>query len=144
MEDNIFDKIHDVDLKKYHGGLLYRLCDERNRCPCPSGRPDGLPVQRRVLYPLFEQPQNGTGLTESARTPWVNITPMETAPSYGALVNMAQDVIRCRTTGKFGSVGTVDRRCNAIYTIAFGLSKNFHGNAADINKNTVDFVLELR
>ena len=48
---NIFDKIHDVDLKKTMEDILYRLCHE---CYCitehlPDVR-DGLkPVQRRIL-----------------------------------------------------------------------------------------------
>ena len=37
MEDNIFDKIHEVDLKKDDGNLLYRLCDECYCIPCASG-----------------------------------------------------------------------------------------------------------
>lgn len=42
MEDNIFDKVHEVDLKKDNGDFLYRLCDERYRIPCPAG------CQRRI------------------------------------------------------------------------------------------------
>ena len=36
MEDNIFDKVHEVDLKKTMEGLLYRLCHERYRFPCTA------------------------------------------------------------------------------------------------------------
>lgn len=28
MDEHIFDKVHDVDLKKDYGGLIYRLRDE--------------------------------------------------------------------------------------------------------------------
>ena len=37
MEPNIFDKIHDVDLKKTMEDVLYRLCDERYRRPGTPG-----------------------------------------------------------------------------------------------------------
>ena len=37
MEPNIFDKVHDVDLKIHHGEVLYRLCHERYRCTGPAG-----------------------------------------------------------------------------------------------------------
>ncbi len=36
MEDNIFDKVHEVDLKKNDGDLLYRLCHECYCFPCAS------------------------------------------------------------------------------------------------------------
>ena len=31
MEDNIFDKVQEVDLQKKNGGILYRVCHERYR-----------------------------------------------------------------------------------------------------------------
>ena len=34
MDDKIFDQVHDIDLKKNNGNLLYRLCNERYRFPC--------------------------------------------------------------------------------------------------------------
>ena len=37
MEDNIFDKVHEVDLKKTMETVLYRLCHERYCIPCASG-----------------------------------------------------------------------------------------------------------
>ena len=37
MEDNIFDKVHEVDMKKNHGRVLYRLCHECYCFSCASG-----------------------------------------------------------------------------------------------------------
>ena len=37
MEDNIFDKVHEVDLKKTMETVLHRICHERYRIPCASG-----------------------------------------------------------------------------------------------------------
>ena len=37
MEDNIFDKVHEVDLKKTMEISYIDSCDERNRIPCSSG-----------------------------------------------------------------------------------------------------------
>ncbi len=36
MEPNIFDKVHDVDLKKDHGKIVYRLCHERHCFQSPA------------------------------------------------------------------------------------------------------------
>ena len=36
MEDNIFDKVHEVDLQKTMEDFLYRLCHERYCCTCTS------------------------------------------------------------------------------------------------------------
>ena len=96
MEDNIFDKVHDVDLKKDHGGFLYRLCHERNRGPCPSGCPGRLKaVQRRVLYSMIEL-NNGPDKPHRKCARIVGDTmgkyhPHGDSSIYGALVNMAQE-----------------------------------------------------
>ncbi len=38
MDDStIFDKIHEVDLKKTMEDIVYRLCHERYRCQSSSG-----------------------------------------------------------------------------------------------------------
>ncbi len=39
MEPNVFDKVHDKDLKKTMEKVLYRLCHECNCIPCPAGCP---------------------------------------------------------------------------------------------------------
>ena len=86
MEDNIFDKIHDVDLKKTmeESYIDYAMSVIAARA-LPDVR-DGLkPVQRRVLYSMIEL-NNGPDKPhrKCARIvviPWVNIIHMETAPS---------------------------------------------------------------
>ena len=86
MEDNIFDKIHDVDLKEtmedYY--ISYAMSVIASRA-LPDVR-DGLkPVQRRVLYSMIELNNGPINLIENAHVlsviPWVNIIPMETARS---------------------------------------------------------------
>ena len=77
MEDNIFDKIHDVDLKKTmeESYIDYAMSVIAARA-LPDVR-DGLkPVQRRVLYSMIE-----LNVHVLSVIPWVNIIHMETAPS---------------------------------------------------------------
>ena len=79
MEPNIFDKIHDVDLKKTmeKSYIDYAMSVIASRA-LPDVR-DGLkPVQRRVLYSMVEL--NNGPVHVSLVIPWVNIIPMVTAP----------------------------------------------------------------
>ena len=86
MEDNIFDQIHEVDLKKTmeESYIDYAMSVIASRA-LPDVR-DGLkPVQRRVLYSMIELNNGPDKPTENAPVSWViqwvNIIPMETAPS---------------------------------------------------------------
>ncbi len=85
MEDNIFDKVHEVDLKKTmeKSYIDYAMSVIASRA-LPDVR-DGLkPVQRRVLYSMIEL-NNGpishiVNAPVSLVIPWVNIIPMVTVP----------------------------------------------------------------
>ena len=82
MEDNIFDKIHEVDLKETMetSYIDYAMSVIAARA-LPDVR-DGLkPVQRRVLYSMIEL---NNGPDKPHRT-WVNIILMETALSMELL-----------------------------------------------------------
>ena len=81
MEDNIFDKVHEVDMKKTMEEFYidYAMSVIASRA-LPDVR-DGLkPVQRRILYSMIELVL--TSRTVNARVssviPWVNITRMVT------------------------------------------------------------------
>ena len=147
MEDNIFDKIHDVDLKKtmedcyidYAMGVIAARA-------LPDVR-DGLkPVQRRVLYSMIEL-NNGPDKPHRKCARIVGDTmgkyhPHGDSSIYGALVNMAQDwSTRYPLVDGHGNFGSVDGDGAAAmrYTEA-RLSKISMEMLADINKNTVDFV----
>ena len=86
MEPNIFDKIHDIDLKKTMetSYIDYAMSVIAARA-LPDVR-DGLkPVQRRVLYSMVEL-NNGpdkptVSQPVSSVIQWVNITPMVTVQS---------------------------------------------------------------
>ena len=79
MEDNIFDKVHEVDLKKTMetSYIDYAMSVIASRA-LPDVR-DGLkPVQRRILYSMIEL-NNGPdkphrNVPVSLVIPWVNIT----------------------------------------------------------------------
>ena len=82
MEDNIFDQVHEVDLKKTmeESYIDYAMSVISQRA-LPDVR-DGLkPVQRRVLYSMIEL--NQTSRTGNVRVlsviRWVNIIRTETA-----------------------------------------------------------------
>ena len=86
MEPNIFDKIHEIDLKKTmeKSYIDYAMSVIASRA-LPDVR-DGLkPVQRRVLYSMAElnngpdKPHRKSAV--SSAIPWVNIIRMETAAS---------------------------------------------------------------
>ena len=83
MEPNIFDKIHDIDLKKTmeKSYIDYAMSVIASRA-LPDVR-DGLkPVQRRVLYSMIEL-NNGPDIVNvpvSSAIPWVNTIHTVTAP----------------------------------------------------------------
>ena len=147
MEDNIFDKVHDVDLKKTmeDSYIDYAMSVIAARA-LPDVR-DGLkPVQRRVLYSMIEL-NNGPDKPHRKCARIVGDTmgkyhPHGDSSIYGALVNMAQDwSTRYPLVDGHGNFGSEDGDGAAAmrYTEA-RLSKISMEMLADINKNTVDFV----
>ncbi len=147
MEENIFDKIHDVDLKKTMetSYIDYAMSVIAARA-LPDIR-DGLkPVQRRVLYSMIEL-NNGPDKPHRKCARIVGDTmgkyhPHGDSSIYGALVNMAQEwSTRYPLVDGHGNFGSVDGDGAAAmrYTEA-RLSKISMKMLADINKNTVDFV----
>ena len=147
MEENVFDKIHDVDLKKTMetSYIDYAMSVIAARA-LPDVR-DGLkPVQRRVLYSMIEL-NNGPDKPHRKCARIVGDTmgkyhPHGDSSIYGALVNMAQDwSTRYPLVDGHGNFGSVDGDGAAAmrYTEA-RLSKISMKMLADINKNTVDFV----
>ena len=147
MEDNIFDQIHDVDLKKEMetSYIDYAMSVIASRA-LPDVR-DGLkPVQRRVLYSMIEL-NNGPDKPHRKCARIVGDTmgkyhPHGDSSIYGALVNMAQDwSFRYTLVDGHGNFGSVDGDGAAAmrYTEA-RLSKISMEMLSDINKDTVDFM----
>ena len=147
MEDNIFDKIEEVDLKKTMEDCYidYAMSVIAARA-LPDVR-DGLkPVQRRVLYSMVEL-NNGPDKPHRKSARIVGDTmgkyhPHGDSSIYGALVNMAQDwSMRAPLVDGHGNFGSVDGDGAAAmrYTEA-RLSKISMELLADIYKDTVDFV----
>ncbi len=147
MDDNIFDKIHEVDLKERMETFYidYAMSVIASRA-LPDVR-DGLkPVQRRVLYSMIEL-NNGPDKPHRKSARIVGDTmgkyhPHGDSSIYGALVNMAQDwSTRYPLVDGHGNFGSMDGDGAAAmrYTEA-RLSKISMELLADINKDTVDFV----
>ena len=147
MQDNIFDKVHDVDLKKTmeDSYIDYAMSVIAARA-LPDVR-DGLkPVQRRVLYSMIEL-NNGPDKPHRKCARIVGDTmgkyhPHGDSSIYGALVNLAQEwSTRYPLVDGHGNFGSEDGDGAAAmrYTEA-RLSKISMEMLADINKNTVDFV----
>jgi len=146
MEDNIFDKVQEVDLKKTMetSYIDYAMSVIASRA-LPDVR-DGLkPVQRRILYSMIEL-NNGPDKPHRKCARIVGDTmgkyhPHGDSSIYGALVNMAQEwSTRYPLVDGHGNFGSVDGDGAAAmrYTEA-RLSKISMELTADINKNTVDF-----
>ena len=147
MEDNIFDKVHEVDLKKTMetSYIDYAMSVIASRA-LPDVR-DGLkPVQRRILYSMIEL-NNGPDKPHRKCARIVGDTmgkyhPHGDSSIYGALVNLAQEwSTRYPLVDGHGNFGSVDGDGAAAmrYTEA-RLSKISMEMTADINKNTVDFI----
>ena len=147
MEPNIFDKIHDIDLKKTmeKSYIDYAMSVIASRA-LPDVR-DGLkPVQRRVLYSMIEL-NNGPDKPHRKCARIVGDTmgkyhPHGDSSIYGALVNMAQEwSTRYPLVDGHGNFGSVDGDGAAAmrYTEA-RLSRISMEMLADIGKDTVDFV----
>ena len=147
MEPNVFDKVHDIDLKKTmeKSYIDYAMSVIAARA-LPDVR-DGLkPVQRRVLYSMIEL-NNGSDKPHRKSARIVGDTmgkyhPHGDSSIYGALVNMAQKwATRYPLVDGHGNFGSVDGDGAAAmrYTEA-RLSKISMEMLADINKDTVDFM----
>ncbi len=147
MDDQIFDRINEVDLKKTMetSYIDYAMSVIASRA-LPDVR-DGLkPVQRRILYSMVEL-NNYPDKPHRKCARIVGDTmgkyhPHGDSSIYGALVNMAQEwsMRYCLVDGH-GNFGSVDGDGAAAmrYTEA-RLSKISMEMLADINKNTVDFI----
>lgn len=147
MDETIFDKVHEVDLKKTmeQSYIAYAMSVIASRA-LPDVR-DGLkPVQRRVLYSMIEL-NNGPDKPHRKCARIVGDTmgkyhPHGDSSIYGALVNLAQDwSTRYPLVDGHGNFGSVDGDGAAAmrYTEA-RLSKISMEMLADINKDTVEFV----
>ena len=146
MEPNVFDKVHDIDLKKTMetSYIDYAMSVIAARA-LPDVR-DGLkPVQRRVLFSMIEL-NNGPDKPHRKCARIVGDTmgkyhPHGDSSIYGALVNMAQKwSTRYPLVDGHGNFGSVDGDGAAAmrYTEA-RLSKISMEMLADINKDTVGF-----
>ncbi len=146
MDENIFDKVHDVDLRKTMetSYIDYAMSVIASRA-LPDVR-DGLkPVQRRILYAMIEL-NNGPDKPHRKCARIVGDTmgkyhPHGDSSIYGALVNLAQDwSTRYPLVDGHGNFGSVDGDGAAAmrYTEA-RLSKISMEMLSDINKDTVDF-----
>lgn len=147
MEPNIFDKVHDKDLKKTMEKFYidYAMSVIASRA-LPDVR-DGLkPVQRRVLFSMIEL-NNGPDKPHRKCARIVGDTmgkyhPHGDSSIYGALVNMAQKwSTRYMLVDGHGNFGSIDGDGAAAmrYTEA-RLSKISMEMLSDINKDTVDFI----
>ena len=146
MDETIFDKVQEIDLKKTmeQSYIDYAMSVISQRA-LPDVR-DGLkPVQRRVLYSMIEL-NNGPDKPHRKCARIVGDTmgkyhPHGDSSIYGALVNMAQEwsthYLLVDGHGNFGSVDG-DGAAAMRYTEA-RLSKIAMEMLADINKDTVNF-----
>ena len=146
MDDQIFDKIQAVDLKKTMetSYIDYAMSVIAARA-LPDAR-DGLkPVQRRILYSMIEL-NNGPDKPHRKSARIVGDTmgkyhPHGDSSIYGALVNMAQEWnTRYPLVDGHGNFGSMDGDGAAAmrYTEA-RLTKISMEMLADINKDTVNF-----
>ena len=146
MDENIFDKVNEVDLKKtmesYYIDYAMSVITSR---ALPDIR-DGLkPVQRRILYSMIEL-NNGPDKPHRKCARIVGDTmgkyhPHGDTSIYDALVKLAQEWnTRYPLVDGHGNFGSVDGDGAAAmrYTEA-RLSKISMEMLADINKETVDF-----
>ena len=147
MEPNIFDKIHEIDLKKTmeKSYIDYAMSVIASRA-LPDVRDGFKPVQRRVLYSMAEL-NNGPDKPHRKSARIVGDTmgkyhPHGDSSIYGALVNMAQRwSMRYMLVDGHGNFGSIDGDGAAAmrYTEA-RLSKISVEMLADIYKDTVDFI----
>ena len=146
MEDNIFDKVHEVDLEKTmkESYIDYAMSVIASRA-LPDVR-DGLkPVQRRIMYSMIEL-NNGPDKPHRKCARIVGDTmgkyhPHGDSSVYEALVRLAQDFnTRYLVVDGHGNFGSVDGDGAAAmrYTEA-RMHKITTSMLADIDCETVDF-----
>ena len=147
MEEDIFDKVHEVDLKKKmeESYIDYAMSVIVSRA-LPDVR-DGLkPVQRRILHSMVEL-NNGPDKPHRKCARIVGDAmgkyhPHGDSSIYEALVKLAQEWnTRYPLVDGHGNFGSVDgdKAAAMRYTEA-RLSKISMEMTADINKDTVDFI----
>ena len=148
MEDNIFDKVHEVDLEKTmkESYIDYAMSVIASRA-LPDVR-DGLkPVQRRVLYSMIEL-NNGPDKPHRKCARIVGDTmgkyhPHGDSSIYEALVVMAQEfkkgMILVDGHGNFGSIEG-DGAAAMRYTEARLAKITQEAYLADLDKDIIDFV----
>lgn len=148
MEDNIFDKVHEVDLKKTMetSYIDYAMSVIASRA-LPDVR-DGLkPVQRRILYSMIEL-NNGPDKPHRKCARIVGDTmgkyhPHGDSSIYDALVVMAQDFKKGLPLvdghGNFGSIEG-DGAAAMRYTEARLQKITQEAYLADLDKDVVNFV----
>lgn len=147
MDENIFDKVHEIDLRKTMetSYIDYAMSVIAARA-LPDVR-DGLkPVQRRILYAMIEL-NNGPDKPHRKCARIVGDTmgkyhPHGDSSIYEALVKLAQDFsTRYPLIDGHGNFGSVDGDGAAAmrYTEA-RLSKISMEMLSDINKDTVNFI----
>ena len=147
MDENIFDKINEVDLKKtMETSYIDYAMSVIAAIALPDVK-DGLkPVQRRIMYAMIEL-NNGPDKPHRKCARIVGDTmgkyhPHGDSSIYGALVNLAQDwSTRYPLVDGHGNFGSVDGDGAAAmrYTEA-RLSKISIEMLRDIKKDTVDFI----
>ena len=146
MDETIFDKVQEIDLKKTmeQSYIDYAMSVISQRA-LPDVRNGLKPVQRRVLYSMIEL-NNGPDKPHRKCARIVGDTmgkyhPHGDSSIYGALVNMAQEwSTHYPLVDGHGNFGSVDGDGAAAmrYTEA-RLSKIAMEMLADINKDTVNF-----
>lgn len=148
MEDNIFDKVHEVDLKQTMetSYIDYAMSVIASRA-LPDVR-DGLkPVQRRILYSMIEL-NNGPDKPHRKCARIVGDTmgkyhPHGDSSIYDALVVMAQEFKKGMALvdghGNFGSIEG-DGAAAMRYTEARLAKITQEAYLADLDKNIVDFM----
>ena len=147
-ENTIFDKVHDIDLKKTmeNSYIDYAMSVIASRA-LPDVR-DGLkPVQRRVLYSMIEL-NNGPDKPHRKCARIVGDTmgkyhPHGDSSIYGALVNMAQEwSTRYPLVDGHGNFGSIegDGAAAMRYTEARLQKITQEAYLADLDKDIVDFV----
>ena len=148
MDEHIFDKVHDVDLKKTmeDSYIDYAMSVIAARA-LPDVR-DGLkPVQRRILYSMIEL-NNGPDKPHRKCARIVGDTmgkyhPHGDSSIYDALVKLAQDFsTRYPLVDGHGNFGSVDGDGAAAmrYTEARLQKVTQEAYLADLDKNVVDFM----
>ena len=146
MEDNIFDKVHEVDLKQTMetSYIDYAMSVIASRA-LPDVR-DGLkPVQRRIMYSMIEL-NNGPDKPHRKCARIVGDTmgkyhPHGDSSIYGALVNMAQEwSTRYPLVDGHGNFGSVDGDPPAAYRYTEArMSRMAVEMLTDIDKDTIDW-----